>query len=130
MGRFIRAEVIKIIRRQVRELIRGDTGKFKFQRLDSEGSPITTQADELYFTVKVNSRNKQFVFQKTLEDMTFDEDGTYHFTIEPTDTDDLNFGTYVYDIEVKQAGVVSTIAMGDFILLDEVTYAENEVQNG
>jgi hypothetical protein len=31
---------------------------------------------------------------------------------------------------VKQAGVVSTIAMGDFILLDEVTYAENEVQNG
>lgn len=62
--------------------------------------------------------------------MTFDQDGTYHFTIEPTDTNNLKFGTYVYDIEVKQNGIVSTIAMGDFILLDEVTYAENEVQNG
>ena len=107
-------------------LRRGDTGKFKFQRLDAEGEPITTIADEVYFTVKKNTKTQDYIIQKTLDDMAFDNDGTYHFTIEPKDTENLKYFDYVYDIEVTQGGDVSTIAFGKFVLQDEVTFAANK----
>lgn len=108
-------------------LRRGDTGKFKFQRLDAEGEPITTIADEVYFTVKKNTKTQDFLIQKTLDDMTFDNDGTYHFTINPEDTDKLKCSDdYVYDIEVTQGGDVSTISFGTFALKEEVTFATNK----
>jgi len=108
-------------------LRRGDTGKFKFQRLDAEGQPITTIADEVYFTVKKNTKTQDYLIQKKLEDMTFDEDGTYHFVIEPEDTNSLKYSDdYVYDIEVTQDGDVSTIALGTFSLQEEVTFASNK----
>lgn len=107
-------------------LIRGDTAKFKFQRLDVEGNPIMTAADEVFFTVKENTRKRGFVFQKTLADMTFDDEGFYHFVIQPEDTNGLQYWDYVYDIEIIQDGVKTTVAIGAFVLKPEVTWVENE----
>lgn len=108
---------------------RGDTAGFKFQRLDTDGNVIMQIADELYFTVKTQFTNQGFVLQKTLDDMTFDEDGFYHFVIEPEDTNALKFADYVYDIETIQGGVKSTPLKGKFVMTPESTWQANEGGN-
>ncbi len=109
-------------------LTRGDTLKFKFQRLNVVGEPIIAPADRVYFTVKKNAGDAAFILQKTLNDMTLDEMGYYHVTVEPADTDPLKFGNYVYDIEVITDSYKQTISIGSFVVNKEVTYARNEVQ--
>lgn len=106
---------------------RGDTAKFHFHRVDADGEIITTKADRLYFSVKHKPQDYNVVFQKTIDDMEFDEDFEYHFTIEPTDTNLMKFPcTYYYDLEVIDGGVKTTIAYGQFILQPEVTHYNNE----
>ena len=107
-------------------MIRGDTTSLKFQRKDNDGNVIMLQADKAYFTVKKNVSQTNVLIQKTLEDMTLDEEGVYHFTILPEDTDGLDYGTYVYDLEIIQNEIVTTISRGEFIIESEVTFAENE----
>ena len=111
-------------------MTRGDTAKFKFQRKDNNGDIITTRPDEIFFTVKSNPKNLEFVFQKTKDDMVFDLDGTIHFTITPDDTNQLDWKrSYYYDIEVIVSGVKTTISYGSFVLRPEVTWVENEGGN-
>ncbi len=108
------------------EITRGDTKGLTFKRRNSDGSVITEKADKIYFTVKKNSVTGGITFQKTIDDMTFDSDGTYHFIINPSDTNSLSYGNYCYDLEVKIDDYVKTIAKGDFIITEEVTHKENE----
>ena len=108
------------------QMIRGDTSKFKFQSLDATGEVITTTPDAIYFTVKETTKNLNPIFQKTKEDMTMESDGTWHFVVEPTDTNSLQYWEYVYDLEVIQSGVKTTISIGKFIISPEVTWAANE----
>lgn len=110
------------------QIIRGDTAQYKFQRVDGDGHVITTAPDALYFTVKESTNKLNYVFQKRLDDMTLDSDGTYHFTIEPTDTNGLQYGNYAYDIEVIVDGVKNTPAIGTFNILPEVTWVQNETE--
>ena len=108
-------------------LVRGDTGLYKFQRLDSSGNPITTPPDAMFFTVKKSYGNKGEVFQKTLDDMDFDNtDNCWHFVIAPSDTQDLDYGQYVYDLEVTTDTYVQTIAKGKLVLDEEATWAANK----
>lgn len=109
------------------EIKRGNTAKYKFQRKDNEGNPILTKADKVYFTVKEESLPSVAIFQKTIDNMEFDEEGIYHFIIEPEDTERLNFGRYVYDIKVIQDDIKSTIAQGKFEVKKIVTFKGNEV---
>lgn len=108
------------------EITRGDTKALYFQR-KVNGEPILTEAQEVYFTIKNNYYEKNYLIQKTLDDMTFDEEGKYHFVINPEDTDKLNYGDYVFDIEVKTDTYTKTIAKGIFKITEEVTFVENEV---
>lgn len=107
------------------EFIRGDTAKYKFQRHDADGNVITTKADNIYFTVKTNGYSDDVLLQKTIEDMEFDNDYYYHFVIEPSDTDNLSFGTYRYDIEVIQDNVKTT-TVGELVLDEEITWVTDE----
>lgn len=109
------------------KIIRGDTKKCKFQRKDAEGHAILTIADKIYFTVKKNNTTLEPIFQKTIDDMTFDESGYYHFTIEPEDTNNLDYGNYYYDIERIYEGDKKTISRGQFKVDYEITFAGNEV---
>lgn len=108
------------------ELTRGDTGQYKFQRLDADGQVITTAPTAMYFTVKKSYQSATAEVQKTLDDMTIDEDSYWHFTLDPEDTEALDIGNYVYDIEVTTEGVVSTIAKGTLKLLAEATWYTNK----
>ena len=109
------------------EMTRGDTARYKFRRLDDEGNPITEVPDNVYFTVKEDYFNLDPVLQKTINDMSFDENYYFHFTINPEDTENLMTRNYVYDIQVNQGNYKQTIAKGVFKLTKEVTYVSNEV---
>lgn len=111
------------------ELIRGDTLKLKFQRKNKNGEVIKTKPDKLYFTVKNNYYTKKCLLQKILDkDIVFnEEDYYYRFTIESIDTNLLNYGKYVYDIETVSGTTVKTIAKGTLEIKEEVTFLENEV---
>jgi hypothetical protein len=111
------------------QMIRGDTARFKFQRLDNNGDPILSQADKIYFTVKTKFTKPNFVLQKTKADMTFDEEGYYHFTLAPSDTDKLGFHEYDFDIQVTDEGLKTTIAFGTLRITPEVTWAQNESED-
>ena len=108
------------------EFTRGDTQPLKFQRLDADGRVITTSPSKMFFTVKSDYKDKYFVFQKTLTEMTFGQDNYWHFIIEAADTQDLPVGTYVYDIEVTADGRVFTISKGTLKLLPEATWSSNK----
>ena len=105
------------------EFTRGDTYKFKFQRLDSDNQPIMTKAEKMWFTVKTDYYTKEIKLQKTLNNgIEYTEDGYYHITIEHDDTKDLSYGSYVCDIQVENASVVQTIYKGNLTLTNEVTF--------
>jgi hypothetical protein len=64
-------------------------------------------------------------------DIIFDNtDNYYHVTINPNDTNELQFGTYKYDIEIVTNNYKKTIAVGTLTLLEEVTFASNETNGG
>ena len=106
--------------------VRGDTRRYRFQRVNADGSVITDRPDKLYFTVKKNYDSQDFIFQKKLEDFTIDDEGNYRFTIEPDDTEAMKYGQYVFDIEVITGDVTTTLAKGNFNLETEVTFKVNE----
>lgn len=82
---------------QTLSLNRGTTFKLRGRRIDAEGNPILTTPEELYFIVKKRWTDKTALITKTLEDMEFDEEGYYHFTILPEETENLDYGKYVWD---------------------------------
>lgn len=108
------------------EFTRGDTQPLKFQRLDADGEPITTTPEKMFFTVKSSYKDKDHIFQKTLDDMELGDDNFWHFVLEPSDTETLAVGSYVYDIEVTENGNVFTISKGTIKLLPEATWSDNK----
>ena len=76
---------------------RGTYLGLKAQRLNMDGTPILLKADGIFFVIKKRWTDKTALITKTLEDMTFDEQGYYHFSISPEDTEDLPYGNYVWD---------------------------------
>lgn len=106
---------------------RGDTKKYKFQRKNADGTIILNMPNKLFFTVKQDYTDDKVLIQKRLpDDFTMDEDGTWHFTVLPEDTNNLNYGEYVFDVEVITDGVKTTIAKGGFVIEPEVTFADDE----
>ena len=98
-------------------MIRGDSGVFIITITDTNGTPVElTDGDGLTFTLRRTPRSPTIVLQKTITDGTL--------TINPSDTQDMPFGSYVYDVELKRAdGYTDTIIpLHEFCILEEVTY--------
>ena len=114
------------------EFPRGDTYQLrKFRITDKNKNVITlTNAEQLYFTVKTDTNSNKVLFQKRKnEGIELQEDGYYHITIEPADTNSLDYGTYVYDIQLKSTNkktFVKTLFNGTITLTDEVTWEVDE----
>lgn len=110
------------------EFPRGDTQVFKFKLKDKEGNDLSlATGDNLYFTVKKNTKSDTVTFQKTLTSGITFEDGYYKVLVSSNDTAELSYGGYVYDIELKTSeGVVKTLTLGTITLTDEVTWKGDE----
>ena len=114
------------------EFPRGDTYLLrKFRITDKNKNLISlTDAEQLYFTVKTDSNSNKVLFQKRKNaGIELGEDGYYHITMETDDTNKLDYGTYVYDIQLKstqQRTLVKTLFNGTITLTDEVTWEVDE----
>ena len=100
-------------------LTRGDTFKAQIHITDKEGNPYEIQeGDEVRFAMKKNYSDPDtevLIVKQVPTD-------TLILTLEPEDTKDLPFGTYVYDIQLTTAaGEIDTfIAKASLILTEEV----------
>lgn len=105
------------------EIRRGDTRIYTLTfSIDEEALPLTDYT--VYFTVKryswLTDENASIV--KDITDHFDAVGGISKITLEPTDTEDLDPGIYLYDIQIKKAdGAVVTILNGEFEILYDIT---------
>lgn len=104
---------------------RGDIHSISFSV--TSGESTYTDFDEIYFTVKESFTNKKILFQKKLSDGGIISTNTeYRFRIEPEDTNNLDYGDYVFDIELVQGNIIKQTSVGKLTITEEVTFASNE----
>lgn len=99
------------------KLTRGDTLRAVLTIEDGEGNPYTPDPDDVIrFAMKKKYTDASTIIQKTIDN------DSLTLEIDPADTKDLNFGSYVYDIQMTHAnGDVDTfIAKGIFEITEEV----------
>lgn len=108
------------------EFPRGDSYQ-KGILLKRDGLPVSETFDDVYFTVKKNHTDYDFVLQKRMSTggIIYDGDGHYTIFIDPEDTNELPFGDYECDIEVRRSGYKRTF-FGKFKMAKEVTHYYNE----
>ena len=93
-----------------------------------DGSPTSVDFTNIYFTVKKDAKDKEYLFQKSLKrsEMYKLGPGDYQFKIEPEDTQDLAIGNYKFDIQIMYKNLLKESFVGDFVLKEEITLPENE----
>ena len=107
------------------EIVRGDSANFDIYLpiYNEEGEIIgeydLQPGDTLLFTVKKNTKTEEIIFQKSGQNI----------TINPSDTEEIPYGKYVYDAELTYASpegvepfVDTVIQPTEFKVLDEVTF--------
>ncbi len=111
------------------EMPRGDIHPVRFALYQHNHDEMDEEPfDSIYFTVKKDHTYHQYKFQKSLKDGTIVAigDGSYQFLIMPEDTNGLDFGTYVFDIQVTRGYVLKQTFTGKLMLTREVTHHCNE----
>lgn len=101
-------------------------------RGDSESITVTCDnhpfepGDIVEMTARKRAGSGERAMYKRVEE--FSEDGTAIIAINPEDTAEMSFGTYMYDIQLTFADgtVVTVIKPNSFTLLEEVTYGRIE----
>ena len=80
-------------------LTRGDSAAIELQVVNGE-NPYDFSEDEVKFSLKKRLSDKQPLIQKTFGNYDSETDKA-SITIEPEDTAGLDFGDYLYDIQLK-----------------------------
>lgn len=104
------------------QMIRGDSEAIGLEFVDKDGNPVNfNEGDVIYFTVKRTVNTERIAIQKKKKDL---EGNKVEIEIKPSDTSELEFGKYVYDIQYNKAdGTVKTIIPpSEFVINGEVTY--------
>lgn len=104
-------------------MVRGDTQSFELEITENNES---VTVDSIYFTVKNDAHTDEVLFQKKLNDGITLTNDVYNITIDPSDTDSLDYGRYAYDIEIIKNSIKKTIAVGVLDIKEEVTFVINE----
>lgn len=100
-------------------LTRGDTARLTVSIIDepTQTEHVLNKDDILTLTVKKRAKDSEHLMQKV-------STGSNSFHIEPSDTSNLNFGTYVYDVQLNKASgdVYTIVEPAPFVILQEVTW--------
>lgn len=99
-------------------LTRGDSASISVALKNPDGTAYNLQSgDELLFTVKYNCITEDIIIQKDISTDAI-------INLIPSDTKDLLYGEYFYDVQLTRAnGDVNTvIPPRDFIVAKEVTF--------
>ena len=107
---------------------RGDIKWQRFEVHTPDGSLTNVDFTSVYFTVKKDPKNKEYLFQKSLKKGSIYKlgPGDYQLKIEPSDTKDLAIGNYKFDIQLGYRNLLKETFVGDFVLKEEITNPENE----
>ena len=103
---------------------------YQMVRGDSKEIFLVFKDDDTDEIVKYGSDNA--VFTLTVKETAYREEASFQvkgeraedeivFKIKPEDTKDLDFGEYVFDIEMKDGDTVTTFVVGRFKIMQEVT---------
>lgn len=101
---------------------RGDTMPFKVKLINKNGDSINeNDIDTLFVTCRqLPSKTSPILFQKQLSDITIE--GKYiHITFNPEDTENLDYGTYYFDIEITLNSGYRKTKLYEFELTEETT---------
>lgn len=109
---------------------RGDIHPVRFVVYDEDDQVTNIDFTQIYMSCKKSVKDTNVLFQKTLSDGTIVKvgNGDYKFRIEPEDTNNLQFGEYVFDIELIYEDEIKQTICGTLRLSEEVTTAANEVR--
>lgn len=103
-------------------MTRGDSETIKVTVKDTLGNvvPLVT-GDTIYFTVREYIQSTTKIIEKIITEF---DDGKALININPEDTNDLSYISYVYDIQLtKENGTVKTIVTpSKLTITGEVTY--------
>ena len=108
--------MLKVVNNGI-SLTRGDTATFRLQIKNQDGTDYEiTPDDQVLFTVKRSPNDEEIVIQKAAVNN--------YITIVPRETDDLAYGTYYYDVELRRPdGFVATVIPPHMLkLTEEVTF--------
>lgn len=114
------------------EFVRGDTYIISryFQDKDGNNLILNKDTDDIIFTIRKDIYS-EVVVEKNINDIEILEDGKYRITLNPKDTEQLDFGEYGYDIELRigkneENPFVRTVESGKIQLLEN-DYSRPEV---
>ena len=109
------------------EFPRGDTQPVSFDITDSQGNELDFTDTEVYFTMKKNYNTTAYILQKKKTNGEITINGKKgSLVLTHNDTAELNYGSYVYDIQVKSGDYVKTLVLGTITLTNESTFKANE----
>lgn len=98
------------------DMVRGDTLAFGFE-VDG-----ITDVDTAYFSVKNTATDAAYIFQKSLNNgIEKVEDGKYSVRVAPSDTHDLEVGSYYYDLQIGVNGDIFTVLNGKLNIEADIT---------
>lgn len=110
------------------KMVRGDTLAFGFEVDGVKG------VDGVYFSVKKTKYDDEYILQKTLSDgVEVVESGKYSVRVAPSDTYNLEVGTYYYDLQIEANGDVFTVLYGTLEIEADITReteAEKVIKSG
>ena len=111
-------------------MIKGDSQPIKIDFCIDGVRTKIGDSDELYFTVKYDSEDEDYIFQKTKANMEYNEqEKCYEFMIEPEDTKDVEliegYRNLYYDLQFSGMfdgkKIVKTLDRGILYLTYEIT---------
>lgn len=100
-------------------MVRGDSAAIIVK---CEDEPFTT-GDKIELSIRKKSKTERLVHLVVTE-FESDDDGAAYILFHPEDTKSLDFGKYVYDIQLTKASgwVTTIIELSPFVLKEEATY--------
>jgi hypothetical protein len=106
---------------------KGTDVTFTVNFTDSDGVAVNITGWTVYFMVKtdINDLDADSLISKTITSHTSPTTGQTSFTITRANTEDLDFGIYVYDIQfIKDDGTRKGSSVDNFIITPSVRLAD------
>ena len=90
---------------------------------DEEGEPYALESGEvLRFGIKKSANDATYIKELEATSSDVDEDGAYPFALTPSDTINLPFGTYSYDVGLQSGSAYyNIIPASEFVIATNIT---------
>lgn len=103
-------------------VVRGTTNSFSIEIIDESTSEVyeLESGEVIRFGIKKNAEDAQYIVEKEITEA--DENDEYSFTLAVSDTANLPFGTYAYDVGLESGNAYyNVIPASDFIVAKAIT---------